>query len=87
MRQPQGVQSSQSSTIKSKNFNPSSAVSVGSLANGSILHKTGYNYGIDGASKYYNPFYVTYRGKGSSSNTEVFEERKYWIATARTLLN
>ena len=43
----------------------SSAVSVGSLGDGSILHKTGYNYGIDGASKYYNPFYVTYLGKGS----------------------
>lgn len=42
-------------------------------------HKTGYNYGIDGASKYYNPFYVTYRGKGSGRNTEVFEVRKYWI--------
>ena len=37
-------------------------MSVGSLGDGSILHKTGYNYGIDGASKYYNPFYVTYRG-------------------------
>ncbi len=24
-----------------------------------ILHKIGYNYGIDGVSKYYNPFYVT----------------------------
>lgn len=33
--------------------------SVGRKAKGSILHKTGYNYGIDGASKYYNPFYVT----------------------------
>ncbi|MBS9464406.1 hypothetical protein KIM67_18460 [Flagellimonas sp. 389] len=77
MRQPQGVQSSQSSTIKFKNFNQSSAMGVGSLGRvgrccwvGSILHKTGYNYGIDGASKYYNPFYVTYRGKGSKGNTE-----------------
>ena len=42
-----------------------SAKSVGSLGDGSILHKTGYNYGIDGASKYYNPFYVTYRGNGN----------------------
>jgi hypothetical protein len=57
----------------------SSDVSVGSLGDGSILHKTGYNYGIEGASKYYNPFYVTYRGKGSGRNTEVFEARKYWI--------
>jgi len=37
----------------------------------SILHKTGYNYGIEGASKYYNPFYVTYRGKGSNAKTKV----------------
>jgi hypothetical protein len=43
----------------------SSAVSVGRLGEGSILHKTGYSYAIDGARKYYNPFYVTYRGKGS----------------------
>ena len=28
---------------------------------------------------YYNPFYVTYRGKGSGRNTEDFEARKYWI--------
>lgn len=33
--------------------------------------------------QYYNANYVTYRGKGSSSNTEDFEERKNWVATAR----
>ena len=31
---------------------------------------------------YYNPFYVTYRGKGSKEYTEVFKARKYWILLA-----
>lgn len=67
MKQPQGVSYLQTLTIKVQVSMFSSTMSVGSLerSKGSILHKTGYNYGIDGASKYYNPFYVTYRGKGS----------------------
>ena len=36
--------------------------------------------------EYYNANYVTYRGKGSKEKTEVFEERKYWVLLARTLL-
>jgi len=35
---------------------------------------------------YYNPFYVTYRGKGSKEYTEDFEERKYWILLAWQLI-
>ena len=58
MKQPQGV-SLHNLLNKNETINPYYKLSVGSLDEGSILHKTGYNYGIDDASKYYNPFYVT----------------------------